>query len=358
LIEDVKIDGVEQSFAEAKPLEIYTGMKRVEFRYTIADLDSSGRLKFRYQLEGQDDKLIDGNAQRTASYGALLPGTYRFRVICSGSAEGEIQATSPLTLIIKPHYYETSWFQTSAALLVLSMVGAGAHFIGRAKLRRKLERLEMQQAMEKERRRIAQDLHDDLGSGITEIMLLSELAKQDNNGSDAPMRSQLDDITQKARQVATAMDEIVWTVNPKNDSLPDLASYLADHAREFLRAANVSCRIDMMENLPPIPVSAQQRHNLFLAVKEALNNAVKHSRATEVWLRINWSQNRLTVIVQDNGCGFTDDAERGNGLANMMSRMETIQARAEIATQPGTGSKIEFVLPLINDKPIVSASPI
>jgi signal transduction histidine kinase len=177
--------------------------------------------------------------------------------------------------------------------------------------------------------------------------LLSELAKQDNNGSNAPMRDQLDDITQKARQVATAMDEIVWTVNPKNDSLPDLASYLADHAREFLRAANVSCRIDMMENLPALPVSAQQRHNLFLAVKEALNNAVKHSRAKEVWLHVTWKNDELSVVVQDNGCGFTDDVERGNGLANMKTRMESIQGRAEIVTEPGTGSKIAFVLPLV-----------
>jgi signal transduction histidine kinase/ligand-binding sensor domain-containing protein len=358
LIQDVKVDGVEQSFSETKPLEIYTGMKRLEFRYTIADLDSSGRLKFRYQLEGQDDKLIDGNAQRNATYGPLSAGTYHFHVSCSGTAYGTIEATTPLTLIIKPHYYETTSFRATAGLLILVMVGTGAHFVGRAKLRRKLERLEMQQAMEKERHRIAQDLHDDLGSGITEIMLLSELAKQDNNGSNAPVRSQLDDITLKARQVATAMDEIVWTVNPKNDSLPDLASYLADHAREFLRAANISCRIDMMENLPPLPVSAQQRHNLFMAVKEALNNAAKHSRATEVWLRVKWNQNQLSVVVQDNGCGFTDDAERGNGLANMMARMESIHGRAVITTQPGIGSSIEFRLPLVGEKQTASTSPI
>ncbi len=352
LIEAVKVDEAEQSFSLTKPLEIYTGMKRVEFQYTIADADSPGRLKFRYQLEGQDDRFVDAGAQRKATYGALLPGTYRFHVICSGSANDWTETANPVTLIVKLHYYETLWFQTTVGLLVLSMVGTGAHFVGRAKLRRKLERLEMQQAMEKERRRIAQDLHDDLGSGITEIMLLSELA-----GGDVPpteIRSQLDGITEKARQVATAMDEIVWTVNPKNDSLPDLASYLADHAHEFLRAANVSCRIDMMENLPSIPVTAQQRHNLFLSVKEALNNAVKHSGAAEVWLRIAWRENRLNVTVDDNGCGFTEEAERGNGLGNMLARMETIQGRAEIVTEPGKGSRISFILPLVGQKTPVS----
>jgi signal transduction histidine kinase/streptogramin lyase len=351
LVEAVKIDDAEQSFSETKPLEVYTGMKRVEFQYTIADLDSPGRLKFRYQLEGQDEQFVDGSAQRNAPYGALLPGTYRFRVTCSGSANELIEIANPLTLIVKPHYYETHWFQASAGFFVICMVGGTAQFIGRAKLRRKLERLEMQQAMEKERRRIAQDLHDDLGSGITEIMLLSELAKTGKSVPPTEMRSQLDDITEKARQVATAMDEIVWTVNPKNDSLPDLASYLADHAREFLRAANVSCRIDMMEDLPAIPVHAQQRHNLFLGVKEALNNAAKHSRATEVWLRISWRDHRLTVVVEDNGRGFTDETERGNGLGNILARMEAIHGRAEISTEPEKGSRISFILPLAGQKP-------
>lgn len=348
MIESVKVDDVERPFSSSKPLEIYTGMKRLEFRYTIADLDSPGRLKFRYQLEGQDERFIDGSAQRNATYGALGPGTYHFRVTCSGSANDMIETANPLTVIVKPHYYETRSFQASVGFLLLGLVATTAHFVGRAKLRRKLERLEMQQAMEKERRRIAQDLHDDLGSGITEIMLLSELAKTDGNVPHAEIRSQLNGITEKARQVATAMDEIVWTVNPKNDSLPDLASYLADHAREFLRSANVSCRIDMMENLPVITVTAQQRHNLFLSVKEALNNAIKHSGAKEVWLRITWRDNRLNVTVEDNGCGFTDEAERGNGLGNMLARMESIQGHAEIMTEPGKGSRISFVLPLVS----------
>jgi len=354
LIEEVLVDDIERAFTPRSPgLKIYTGMKRLEFRYTIADLDSPGRLKFRYQLEGLDDKWINGGVSRSATYGPLPPGKYRFRVTSAGSGNVWTETANPLAFEIVPHFWQTAWFQTSSALLVLSIVGATAHFIGRAKLRRKLERLEMQQAMEKERQRIARDLHDDLGSGITEIMLLSELAKRENDpdvAQPAQIRSQLSDITRKAQQVATAMDEIVWTVDPKNDRLPDLASYLCDYAREFLRAANVSCRIDMMEDLPPLPVTAQQRHNLFMAVKEALNNAVKHSGASEVWLRILWADNRLAVGVEDNGRGF--DASRvrekpnGNGLSNMQTRMDTICGKTEFRSQPSQGTKICLSLPL------------
>jgi signal transduction histidine kinase len=175
-------------------------------------------------------------------------------------------------------------------------------------------------------------------------MLLSELAKQNGGQPPNEVRSQLDGITQKARQVATAMDEIVWTVNPKNDSLPDLASYLCDYAHEFLRAAKINCRIDMMEGLPSMPVTAQQRHNLFLAVKEGLNNAVKHSGAGEVWLRISLAENWLRVVVEDNGRGFDPGSARsaGNGLQNMRSRLETIQGRLEFSTGPSGGTTLCF----------------
>ena len=358
LVEELLVDDIERIFTPDSPgLKIYTGMKRLEFRYTIADLDSPGRLKFRYQLEGLDNRWINGGVQRSATYGPLPPGKYRFRVISAGSGNVWTETANPLAFEIVPHFWQTAWFRAAVAFLVLSIVGAMAHFIGRAKLRRKLERLEMQQTMEKERQRIARDLHDDLGAGITEIMLLSELARREHKPVGPELNqihSQLGDITQKARQVATAMDEIVWTVDPKNDRLPDLASYLCDYAREFLRAAKVSCRIDMMEDLPPLPVTAQQRHNLFMAVKESLNNAIKHSSAGEVWLRIRWADHRLTVNVEDNGRGFDPAHAReknGNGLSNIQSRMDTICGKAELKSQAGQGTKIRLSLPLTEGSP-------
>lgn len=356
LIEEVLVDGVERAINPATmELKIYTGMKRLEFRYTIADLDASGRqAKFRYQLEGLDEKWVDADTQRSASYPALPLGQYRFRVTSAGSGNVWSETASPLTIKIVPYFWQTAWFKALTAMLVSGLVGTAMLFIGRAKLRRKLERLEMQHAMEKERQRIARDLHDDLGAGITEIMLLSELAKRENNQQAAAgkMQSQLDDITQKALQVATAMDEVVWTVDPKNDSLPDLASYLCDYARKFLRAANMSCRIDLMEGLPHAIVSAQQRHNLLMAVKEALNNAVKHSGASEVWLRILWVTPRavLAVTVEDNGRGVAsipvDDSEPGNGLANMRARLRAIGGETEFVSRADAGMKVRFTLPL------------
>lgn len=356
LIEEVRVDGAERVFNQNGPLQIFTGMKRLEFRYTVADLDSPGRLKFRYKLEGLDERWVDGGAQRSATYGPLAPGTYQFRVISAGSGN---ETATPLSIQIVPHLWQTTSFQVGLAVLSLGAVGATALFIGRAKLRRKLERLELQHALEKERQRIAQDLHDDVGSGISEIVFLSELARQEQTESPARTPEQLANITQKARQIATAMDEVVWTVNPKNDSLPNLASYLCDYAREFLRAANVGCRLDMAERLPNAPLTAQQRHNLFMVVKEALNNAVKHSGAGEVWLRILWSDAVVVVSVEDNGRGFhpaqAQAGESGNGLANMQARLEAIGGKTEYSSQPGQGTRVRFTLPLVAVTPTASA---
>ncbi|MBA4146479.1 MAG: hypothetical protein H0X66_00060 [Verrucomicrobia bacterium] len=347
LIEEIVADGKGWTLAGSNPVKILSGVRRLEFRYTIADMDAPGRLKFRYKLDGVDDEWVDGGAQRIAYYSHLPPGKYRFNVISSGSANIWTE-TTPLDLEIIPRLWERGSFQVASTLFVLIFVGATVRFAERSRMRRKLERLELQQSMEKERRRIAQDLHDDLGSGITEIMLLTELAKRDE-GPPARLQAQLDGITHKARQVATAMDEIVWTVNPKNDSLPDLASYICDYTREFLGAARIRCRIDVNDHLPPEPVTAQQRHNLFMAVKEALNNAVKHSGATEVWLRISWLANQLAVTVEDNGRGFVsaDVRSGGNGLQNMRSRLESIQGRVEFASELEQGTKVVFVLPLV-----------
>jgi ligand-binding sensor domain-containing protein/signal transduction histidine kinase len=348
LIEEVLVDGVARAFTGEVPLRIYTGLKRLEFRYTIADLDAPGQLKFRYKLEGVDEGWVNSGAQRSASYGSLPPGQYQFRVISAGSANVWTETATPLAFEIVPHFWETAWFRALVALLVLNAVGATAHFMGRAKLRRKLERLEMQQATEKERHRIAQDLHDDLGSGITEIMLLSELAKRAKAELPGEIHAQLSNITQKARQVATAMDEVVWTVNPQNDVVPNLASYLCDYAREFFRAVPAHCRIDIAEDLPSYPLAAQTRHNFFLAVKEALHNAAKHAGADEVWLRLHCNGNRFVVTVEDNGQGFDPATTNGagNGLQNMRERLKAAGGQTDIQSRPGGGTMIRFSLPL------------
>lgn len=208
------------------------------------------------------------------------------------------------------------------------------------------EQAEHQHALEAERARIAQDLHDDLGATLTEIRFLSAVKSRDALVPQAT-RSQLREVSEKSRQMVSSLDEIVWAVNPANDFLPSLASYLRHVAEEFFRTTEVRCRLDVDESLPSVALTSEVRHNLYLVVREALNNIAKHSQATEAWLRIHWKDQSLHIVVEDNGSGFAGPGivSSGNGLPNMHRRLEKIGGRFECDTRPGSGTVCRIHLP-------------
>jgi signal transduction histidine kinase len=208
------------------------------------------------------------------------------------------------------------------------------------------ERAERQHALEEERSRIAQDLHDDLGATLTEIRFLSAVKSQDSSVPEAT-RSQLSEVSEKSRQLVSSLDEIVWAVNPANDSLPSLASYLRHAAEEFFRTTSARCRLDVDESLPMVALTSEVRHNLYLSIREGLNNIARHAQASEVWLRIHWKEQTLYIVLEDNGCGFVCDGvvEPGNGLLNMRRRLEKIGGRFECESRSGSGTVCRISLP-------------
>lgn len=213
---------------------------------------------------------------------------------------------------------------------------------------RRHEQTERQRELEQERARIAQDLHDDLGATLTQIRFLSALESHDAQLPEAT-RSQMSQISEKSREMVTSLDEIVWAVNPANDLLPKLANYLCHFAEEFFRPTPIRCRIDADDTLPSALLTSEMRHDLYLVIREAMNNVAKHSQATEAWLRIHYqAPGQLCLAVEDNGRGFQPAAVKGagNGLANMRRRMEKIGGRFECAPRPGGGSCCRLFLPL------------
>jgi signal transduction histidine kinase len=214
-------------------------------------------------------------------------------------------------------------------------------------MRRKMEALERQKAVEHERSRIARDIHDELGSHLTRITMLSEPARHEADTSNSGSNDvrQIYDI---ARGLTRTMDEIVWAVTPHHDTPEGLANYLEQFALEFLGAAGVRCRLDLPMQLPTWPLTAETRHNLFLALKEALHNVVKHAGATEVRIVLTLDGRALTLSVEDNGRGFDPASARaaGDGLDNMRRRLEQIGGDCEIGSATGQGVKIIFVVPM------------
>jgi signal transduction histidine kinase len=211
-----------------------------------------------------------------------------------------------------------------------------------------VERLEQQAAIERERTRMAEDLHDDLGAGLTEIGLAASLAQR-QNASPERIQEHLRQVTDKANAMVLALDEIVWAVNPRHDSVVSLSHYFCEYAQHFLKLSSIRCRLEVADNLPAWPLNAEQRHNLFLAFKESLTNVARHAQATEVRIRVQTQAEGTSIIeVEDDGRGITQPSVTSagaDGLGNMVRRIEQIGGCCEIESTPRGGTRVRFVFP-------------
>jgi signal transduction histidine kinase len=239
-------------------------------------------------------------------------------------------------------FWQTWWFAASASLFLLAAVGATARMVERRKYQFRLQRAEQQNALEQERARIAQDLHDELGSLLTRISLLGGLLKADKDSPDQ-IAAHAGKISQSADQTVRALEEIVWAVRPDSDTLQSLVDYMAHFANELFEGNSIRCRLDFPHNPPALPLPPDVRHNIFLIVKEALTNALRHSGAREVQVQLKVSGAALEIVVQDDGKGFNPESftdERRNGLRNMRRRAEAIGGKLEVQSERGTSVKL------------------
>jgi signal transduction histidine kinase len=224
---------------------------------------------------------------------------------------------------------------------------------------RDLERLEIQRTLERERARIARDMHDDLGSGLTRMALLSRSIR-DTVDPQSRAAEELDHIHQTSQELTRSLDEIVWAVDPAHDSLDGIANYLGRFAQDFLATAGLECRLDLPTQLPRQPISADTRHNLFLAFKEVLNNAVRHSGAREVNIALTVSKTEFVLSIQDDGRGFdpgslpaagiAHGSMGGHGIANLRNRLVHLGGVAEIESGPGGGTRVLLRVPLASSR--------
>jgi signal transduction histidine kinase len=232
------------------------------------------------------------------------------------------------------------WFWLVVALVVASL-GFGAWRYGVAL------RLERRHGLDEERARIARDLHDEIGAKLTRISLLGAMAAEDAKG-DARLRREVKEMADSARATHLAFDEIVWSVNPRNDTVHSLIHYICRHAEEFFGGTPVSCHFRLPETVPDHPLPPLARHQLFLAVKEGLNNILKHAAATTVEVVIRIADGILRVELDDNGCGFDPNMldQVGDGLRNLRQRMQEAGGVFTLVSSPGAGTRLTFEIPL------------
>ena len=276
------------------------------------------------------------------------PDEWPHAQIVGGQQEGPwnkwpatIAAYPPLQPSVR-YFWQSAWFQLTLAIVCGLAIVTGIWLVTRLAAQTKA-----QQLLQQERVRIAQDIHDDIGSRVTELLLLGEVSRREKS-PDSARGDHIDQICDQARGLSLALDEVVWAVNAKRDTVRDFTSYVCKHAQAFLSTTAIRCRLDVEADIPASALELHVRRSLFLAVKEALNNAAKHSQADELTLRIYRQNHNLVVEVADNGRGFDalHTSGAGNGLANMWQRMSQVDGTCQVLSEPGAGCQVVFSVPL------------
>jgi signal transduction histidine kinase/ligand-binding sensor domain-containing protein len=356
-IEEIRVDDKKFANGSAGALKIPPGRHRIEFGYTGLSFIAPEKVRFKCRLNNFDTDWSDAGVKRAATYNYIPPGRYSFQVTACNNDGVWNETGASVAFEVLPYFWQSTWFRLLGGVATVLTASGAVWFVTRRRMRRKLELAERQRDIERERTRIARDIHDDLGAQLTRITMLSGSAAEpeaDPQQTTEGVRR----IYDTARELTRSMDEIVWAVSPRHDTLESLATYLEKFAQDLLAAARVRCRLDLPLEFPAWHLTSEIRHNVFLAFKEGLNNAVKHSGASEVLIRLVVSERSFELSIEDNGRGFVagekmgDSAcirgrvASGNGLENMRRRLAAISGKCEIESTPGKGTKVTFAIQL------------
>jgi signal transduction histidine kinase len=356
---------IDEVFVNGRPLEITNPLKvpplcrTMEFRFSVLSYNAPKEVHLRYKLDGVDSGWVEIVKQRSAAYSALRPGKYRLHLeACNDNGVWDKDGTS-LSFVVEPAWWQGWWFQGSTLFAFLAALVLGIRHWSQRRLKLKLERLEHQQALEKERARIARDLHDGLGVTVTQVGLMLEDLRA-TPFSAAEIKQQSAAISGRVLNLARDLDAVVWSVNPGNDSLADLLVYLGQTFLECFRRTSIRPRLEMAEAVPDATLAPEARHHLFMLVKEAMNNVIKHSQATEVTLTLKVAANTIEIRIEDNGRGFSPDAlaqSTRHGFPNMRARAGQLGGKLEVSSEPGKGTSIRILIPSWRDSRVGTHHP-
>lgn len=346
LVEGLLVDGSPLVAGPGVAFRLPGGHRKVEIEFTAFSFSGPENLSFRHRLTGWDEEWVPAGAGRRATYERLPPGKYEFRVTAATELGGWNPVGAALAFTVTPRFWQTGSFRLVGASAVTLGLVALVRYVSFRRLRAKLRRAQQAAAVHRERERIAKDIHDDIGASLTQISLLGDLVEHDLATPDkAIQHARTLSIT--ARELMKSLDETVWAVNPSNDTLAHLLDYMGQFAVDFLRAAGVRCRVDFPLQPPVRALPAEVRHHLFLVVKEALHNVVKHARAKEVKVCAGVSGPSFLISVEDDGQGFSAGPNNtlADGLRNMRHRLAEIGGTCHVTSQPGGGTRVQFEWP-------------
>jgi len=316
------------------------------FDYSCISFQHAQASEYEYKLEGFDENWIRGGTTHYTRYSRIAPGKYKFR-IRTIDAKGQISPfIKTLDIRIRKAFWQTAVFKIIMIILLGVLIRMIIKWWLNTRILRQQMEFEKLRAIEKERTRIATDMHDDLGAGLSRIKFLSETIGMKKQLQE-PIEEDISSIGNYANEMISKMGEIVWALNEKNDSLSDLLSYTRSYAVEYLLNNGIRCQVHAPDMFPSIFVSGEFRRNIYLTIKEALHNIIKHAKASHVIINIKIDRN-LTIGIQDDGIGFDGLHIRpfSNGLNNMQKRMNDISGMLEIIHEKGTLTILSAPLPV------------
>ena len=339
VLEQVLVDGIKAT--NLAKLQLPHDYKRIQFCYSALSFTSPDKVHCRWKLSGYDEAWNEDGQERMATYPRLTPGYHQFRFTACNNDGLWNEHPMFQDFEVIPAYWQTGWFRAGAGLLLLGLILSMARAIEMVRIRRRIQRLEAAHALDRERIRIARDLHDDLGARLTQMAFATDIAAR-GLGDPVATKAQLREVSDQARQATSALDETVWMVDPRKDTLPQLAGYISQYANNVFRRTPIRCRQQICVHPPDYPLEGELRHQLFSAIKEAFTNVLKHSGATEVWLRVAVRGRRLFILIRDNGTGFPLPAAESarHGIENMRSRLEMVGGICVVQSKPGRGTRV------------------
>ena len=317
-------------------VELNSGQNSFSIYFAALSYLERDKLTYYYKMEGLDRSWIKAERQWYVNYSLLPPGNYTFLVFCEDIDGNRSENISHIVIYIKPPFWRTYWFMSTMLFLVALVIYA----FHSMRVRRLL-------AVEKLRNRVARDLHDDMGSTLSTINILSSMAKSRLSTDPVRTGEYLGKISDNSQRMMDAMDDIVWSIKPSNDSMQKIVARMREFAHSVLEAKEIEFDFRVDEAVYDITLNMEARRDFFLIFKEAVNNAAKYSKATMVVSRIGVHHKRMILLVEDNGVGFEADvADGGNGLGNMQKRAAALNGRLQFVSKPGEGAHVILNIPV------------
>jgi len=329
---------------EIKKIDLSFRQNTFSFDFSSIAFHHVSDCRFEYKLDRYDEDWIKSGDVHYTRYSKIPPGNYVFNVRVIDPLGRVSPFTKTLEIQIAKAYWQTNAFKAGALFIILFISWLLARWYFTSKIRRQKREFERQQLIEKERTRIATDMHDDLGAGLSRIKFLSQsiLTRRMN---DEIIKPELEKITSFSDEMSEKMGEIVWALNEKNDTLADLVAYARSYAMEYLSNHNIECEANTPLHLPGTFITGEMRRNIFLSVKECLHNIVKHAGATKVCFTVELKE-IMRIVIHDNGKGIDWNNQRAfsNGIQNLKKRMKEINGEVAFLNEGGT--KVSLSIPL------------